>query len=174
MSPGKFEELKVVIIQYSQNFLADDQSPGLVKVQGHDFELELLPEAKPIRLRNRRIADAEVREMARVMTDDMLKTGVVSECYGSLYVANVVLVPKKSNDGRLKLRYAINYSALNKYLKPLAFDLPLVQDVLEDVGGCSIFTSLDLAAGYWQIPIREADSHVAAYEWPDGRLLQAK
>jgi hypothetical protein len=172
LSLEKLAELKSTIKQYSQHFLADDQSPGLLKVQGHDFELELLPEAKPIRLRNRRIADAEVREKAREMTDDMLKSGVVSECYGSLYVANVVLVPKKSNDGRLKLRYAINYSALNKYLKPLAFDLPLVQDVLEEVGGCSIFTSLDLAAGYWQIPIRESDRHIAAFVSPDGRLLQ--
>ena len=102
------------------------------------------------------------------MTDDMLQKGIVQEASGSAWCANVIIVPKKNG----KLRYAVNYNALNKCTVDLAWDLPLCQDVLDSMGGSTIFTTLDLAAGYWQIPISQEDRAKAAFVSPDGRVVE--
>ena len=102
------------------------------------------------------------------MTDDMLEKGIVQEASGSAWCANVIIVPKKNG----KLRYAVNYTALNKCTVDLAWDLPLCQDVLDSMGGSTVFTTLDLAAGYWQIPISQEDRAKAAFVSPDGRVVE--
>jgi len=37
--------------------------------------------------------------------------------------------------------------------------MPNIEDILDALGGNSIFTTLDLASGYWQVPIAEEDRH---------------
>ncbi len=43
---------------------------------------------------------------------------------------------------------SVNYSGLNKVSEDLAYDIPRVDDVLDSLGGCSYFTTLDLASGW--------------------------
>jgi len=40
--------------------------------------------------------------------------------------------------------------------------MPNIEDILDALGGNSIFTTLDLASGYWQVPIAEEDRHFTA------------
>lgn len=54
-----------------------------------------------------------------------------------------------------------------KYKKDY-YPLPRVEDQLDQLSGNTIFTSLDLAFGYYQIPIAEESRHKTAFETPDG------
>jgi len=46
--------------------------------------------------------------------------------------------------------------------------MPNIEDILDALGGNSIFTTLDLASGYWQVPIAEEDRHITAFRTQSG------
>ena len=41
-------------------------------------------------------------------------------------------------------------------------------DALDALHGTSLYTSLDLKSGYWQVPVAEADREKTAFVTPDG------
>ncbi|CAD5227230.1 unnamed protein product [Bursaphelenchus xylophilus] len=67
------------------------------------------------------------------------------------WVSPVVMVRKK--DGTL--RPCIDFRKLNAVTIPDRFPMPTIEDVLTSVGGCTWYSSLDLASGFWQIPLTE-------------------
>ena len=62
----------------------------------------------------------------------------------------------------------MDYRQLNTKLRNDVYPLPVINDVTDALGGATIFTHLDLASGYWQIPIAEKDRHKTAFILPNG------
>ena len=71
----------------------------------------------------------------------------------------VVLFRKK--DGTL--RFCVDYWALNAVTKPNVFPIPHIDDLLNQVGQCTIVSTLDLAAGYWQIKVHSDSQEETAF-----------
>ena len=46
--------------------------------------------------------------------------------------------------------------------------VPLIEDLIEKMGQHTIFSVIDMADGYHQVPIREQDRHLAAFCTPTG------
>eukprot|EP00731_Ephydatia_muelleri_P029883 Em0021g406a len=46
--------------------------------------------------------------------------------------------------------------------------LPRVDDTLDTLGGTKFFSTLDLASGYWQVEVEEADRQKTAFTTPEG------
>ena len=86
----QLELLKTHVRQYASYFLNDEESPNPVSAPGHEFKIDLQPGARPVRLRNRRIADPNIRAEAGRMTDDMLQKVIAQEASGSAWCANVI------------------------------------------------------------------------------------
>ncbi len=49
-----------------------------------------------------------------------------------------------------------------------SYPLPRLDDVIERLAGARYFSSLDLAGGFWQIPIREEDKQKTEFVTPEG------
>ncbi len=77
----------------------------------------------------------------------------------SAWAAGVVLATKK--DG--SVRFCVDYRRLNKITKRDVYPLPRIDDNLAALGRSQFFTALDLAAGYWQIPVAEKDKEKTAF-----------
>ena len=83
---------------------------------------------------------------------EMLQDGVLCPS-SSPWASPVTLVPKK--DG--SIRFCVDYRKLNSATEKDTYPLPLIQDIFDQVGGSAIYSTLDLKAGYWQLPVAEAD-----------------
>lgn len=82
----------------------------------------------------------------------------------SAYAAPICPVRKK--DGSIRL--CIDYRALNRVTKDTAFPVSHLFDAIESLAGARYFTSIDLAQGYFQIPVDEADKEKTAFRTRNG------
>ena len=57
--------------------------------------------------------------------------------------------PRCPKDG--SLRFCIDYHTLNSVSKTETFLLPRIDDLLDQLMNVKYFSTLDLAAGYWQV-----------------------
>jgi hypothetical protein len=90
--------------------------------------------------------------------DKMLKSGVIIPSK-SPWSSPVCLVTKK--DG--STRFCIDYRRLNTATKKDAFPLPRIDEALDSLNGASWFCTLDLATGYWQVPMDKQSQPKTAF-----------
>ena len=67
--------------------------------------------------------------------------------------APVLFAPNK--DGGLW--FCIDSRWLNKKMIRNRYPLPLLEEMMDRLGGARVFSKIDLKSGYWQVPIREED-----------------
>ena len=103
------------------------------------------PRKQPVR----RVPFAVRQEVAKQLRR-MQEDGVIQPS-SSPWASAIVLVRKK--DG--SLRICIDYHHLNSVTKSDTFPLPRIDDLLDQLGSAKYFTTLDLAAGYWQIRVAD-------------------
>ena len=77
----------------------------------------------------------------------------------SLWSFPIVVVDKKDGGHR----FCVDFRALNNITKPLAYPLPLIDDILALLGKATCFFTLDLRSGYWQVALDQADREKAAF-----------
>ena len=63
----------------------------------------------------------------------------------------------------------IDYRKLNEVTKKEVYAIPRIDDTLDGLSGAQYFTTLDLASGYFQIPMSEADKAKTAFITYDGQ-----
>ena len=98
----------------------------------------------------------------------MLQIGVI-EPSNSPWAAAVVLAPKK--DGTL--RFCLDYRSLNSVTKRDVYPLPRPDDLVQQLSGSTVFSSLDMKQGFWHVPVAPEDQEKTAFVTPDG-LYQFK
>jgi len=128
-----------------------------VVTHGIDTETE-----KPKRQPPRRLPihqRAEVKEHI----DQLLDNDVISPSC-SPWAAPIVAVRKPDSS----IRLCIDYRQLNAITKKDAFPLPRVDDAIDAMAGARYFSTLDLAAGYWQVELDEAAKAKSAFVTPFG------
>ena len=117
---------------------------------------------KPVNLPYRRIIPSQMAEVKNLL-QDLLDRNVIRKS-SSPYASPVVLVRKK--DGQLRL--CIDYRSLNSKTKRDAFPLPRIDETLESMGGAKVFSSLDLAHGYFQVTMHPNSVSKTAFRVPWG------
>jgi transposase InsO family protein len=137
-------EFKDVFAQHSTDY-------GLCNLPNCEHTIDIVPGAPPVRLPPHR-ATPPTREIIDKETQSMLQAGIIRPSDGQ-WTAPVVLVKKK--DG--KWRYAVDYRGVNNITIGDSYPLPKPEDCFDSLAGSVWYSSLDLQAGYWQIPIKEAD-----------------
>src|SRR5436190_19763325 len=77
----------------------------------------------------------------------------------SPWASPVVIVDKKDSTQR----FCVDYRGLNKITKIDRYPLPRIDELLETFRTANWFTTLDLASGYWQVEMNEADKEKTAF-----------
>jgi len=105
----------------------------------------------------------EEREEVREFVKEQLRKGYIRPSK-SPQTAPVFFVGKK--DG--KKRMVQDYQYLNEWTVKNNYPLPLISDVLENIGTKKVFTKMDLRWGYNNVRIKEGDEWKAAFTMLEG------
>ncbi len=83
---------------------------------------------------------------------EMLACGAIRPS-SSPYASGAVLVRK--SDG--SLRFCLDFRKINSKTIKDAYFLPRIEETIDNLQGATWFSSLDLQAGYWQVPMAGED-----------------
>lgn len=165
VTPRWRKPIRKLISQFSTIFAKNKYDVGTINL---DPPKIVLTSELPIAQRPYR---ASVKDNAEIkkQIDELLKADLIKPSC-SPYAAPITLVHKK--DEGSKNRLCIDYRRLNQVTKIDSEPIPRVDALLDQLSSAKIFSSCDLASGYWQVKLREADmeklaftSSYGLYEW---------
>lgn len=90
--------------------------------------------------------------------DEMLNDGIIRPS-SSPWASPVTLVPKRDST----TRFCVDYRRLNAITVKDTYPLPLIEDIFDQVAGSMVYSTLDLKAGYHQLPVAEPDIEKTAF-----------
>jgi Reverse transcriptase (RNA-dependent DNA polymerase)/RNase H-like domain found in reverse transcriptase/Integrase zinc binding domain/Chromo (CHRromatin Organisation MOdifier) domain/gag-polyprotein putative aspartyl protease len=146
-----------------------DALPGVSAIRDYGLNvpshtIPLLDNVHPPFIPGRRYSPVENEEI-QIQIKDLLEKKLIQPSY-SPYGAPVLFANKK--DGTLRM--CIDYRALNKLTVKNKYPIPRIDDLLDKLHGAKVFSSLDLLAGYHQIPMSSADKPKTAFNTPQGHF----
>ena len=143
-------QLKHILEGYKEVFCT---TPGMTDSTHHYIPTV----GNPVRVPLRRVP-AHYRSEVNQQIQTMLEEGIIVRSK-SPWMAPAVFVPKKSG----QLRICVDYRELNKRTTKDSYPLPLPDEVQDRLAGATIFSTLDLHSGYWQLPVNVADREKTAF-----------
>ena len=141
--------------------------PPLGCMTGPPVTIELTPEARPYHCMTARRVPAHLQDKVKAELDRMVDMGVISPVTSPTdWCAPMVTVTKPNG----KVRICVDLKHLNSSVKRSHFMLPTIEDTLSKLAGAKVFSSLDCASGFWQIPLDPASAHLTTFLTPFGRF----
>ena len=154
MSEREVETLKEFVSRFDSVFAVDDAELGRTEMAQHVIDTQ---GSLPIYQRARREPFALRSEVVR-MVKEMQDKGVVKPS-STPWSSPIVLV-RKSSGG---YRFCVDYRKLNGVTRKDGFPLPRIDDLIDRLGGSCIFSCLDAASGYWQVPVAPESRQKTAF-----------
>lgn len=161
------EELRSVgklVTKYSYQFFLPGDKFGMTNKATHKINLT---DDIPINIRQYR-QPPDYRQEIQRQVDELLAEDIIQHS-DSPYNFPVLLVPKKPGpDGKKKFRLVIDYRKLNEKTIVDAYPLPLISDILDQIGNAAYFSTLDMRSGFMQVPLDPKDRHKSAFSTQQG------
>lgn len=154
LDTDQLRRVRSLLQQYSSCFMSPTSKQGKTDIVEHQINTE---HNLPIRQRIRRVPFAQ-HEIIEKELDKMLDADVIEPSI-SPWASPVVLVTKK--DG--STRFCVDFRRLNHVTVKDSYPLPNIEDTFNAMSGARYFCALDLASGYWQIPMADADKPKTAF-----------
>jgi len=131
--------------------------------RANNFEHNIkLKNKNPIYKKQFRIPEAHQKALHNKI-DEWQKIGIIEPCF-SRYNSPIFIVPKK--DG--SFRFVLDYRALNENSLEDRYTMKDVGECIGEIGraGSTIFSTMDLTSGFWQLPLDAPSRPLTAFTCP--------
>ena len=142
LSNSQKSELKNVF-QKHENIFSD--VPGRTHLVSHTIRTKT---DTPVRQRIYRTPHA-LRDKIKKELDSMLDLGII-EPANSPYASPITVVVKP---GGKDIRICSDLRAINEICIFDPYEMPRIDDILDEVSGCKFISTLDLTKGFYQVPL---------------------
>lgn len=154
--------IRQICIQFPKQFYLEGDILGKTDIIHHS--IKLLPDAKTVHTRQYRIPHAH-KQILQEIIRDYERQGIIEKC-SSPYNSPAMIVGKRDeNDEKSKtdFRFVVDYKKLNETCETFLFPIPLIDDILDGLSGCKIFTTLDIKGAFHQITMDEGSRNYTAF-----------
>lgn len=156
-------EVEKLIEEYKYIF---DEPIALSPLRGHhDHRIPLIEGAIQVNQRSYCYAVHQKNEIDK-MVQEFLSAGTIQANYGP-YASLVVLVKKKDGSWRL----CVDYRGFNNTTMKDKFHIPLIDDLMDELGGSRIYSKIDLRDGYHQVCKYPPDVHKTVFKTHSGHYV---
>ncbi|OWY92095.1 reverse transcriptase, partial [Phytophthora megakarya] len=119
--------------------------------------------AKPIALRTRKVP-TRFREKVAGLIKGLLAAEIIR--HSTSPWASPIVIVRKSNG--VDIRLCIDYKLVNSLTRLMVYPMPLISDLLEDLDKALWYCSLDMASGFWVVPMTDRAREISAFITPFG------
>lgn len=107
-----------------------------------DHKIPLIDESKVVKVRPYQYPAVQKIEIEKLI-QEMLQAGIIRDS-NSPFASSMVMV--KKNDGSWRL--CVDYRQLNQLTIKDRFPIPIIEELLDELGQANFFSKLDLRSGY--------------------------
>ena len=154
------DALSTTLVAYADVFSSSKLDHGECSLR--PFEIKVLPGTHPMQSRPYRLNPVLSKQVDAIL-DSYLAAALIQHS-ASPWSSPLVCVPKKSGG----IRITVNYQTLNKVTEIPQIAIPRVDEVLDTLGGGSVFSVFDLFSGFTQLTIHPDTIPLAAFCTPNG------
>ena len=149
-----------LLAEYGDTISDDKFDLGKTSTVEHDI---VLKDNTPCYTKQFPIPEDHIR-MIKDSVAQWLRLGIVQQTK-SPFNSPIFCVKKKEGHG---LRVVLDYRRLNEQSMPDLYSIRCVEECIADIGKkrSTIFTSLDLTSGFWQMPLKEQARAYTAFTIP--------
>ena len=161
LTQGQCEEIRKILQARTHQFTSKEKPLGCVKSVYHRIQ----PVGPPFMMKVKALSPG-FRAVQKDAISKMLESGVLAPTV-SAWGTTTTFAAKKTQD----IRCCMNFCRLNK-MDTIRdnYPLPRAPQLLEKFEGKQFFTTLDCAAGYWNIQIHPEDRHYTAVICEEGHF----
>lgn len=159
LNPQEKKVLMRCISNYTDIFHLDGEFLTHTNVIKHSINTG---DAAPIHVKSYRFPEVHKDEVEKQI-NKMLNQNIIRPST-SPWSAPVWVVPKKLDaSGKQKWRIVIDYRRLNDVTVSEVYPLPLITDILDQLGHSKYFSTLDLASGFHQLCLESKDTEKTGF-----------
>ncbi|GKD71906.1 putative reverse transcriptase domain-containing protein [Tanacetum coccineum] len=151
------KRLKDILVVREFPELFPEDLPGLPPVRQVEFQINLIPRAKPVARAPYRLAPSKMQELSN-QHQELADRGFIRP--STLPWGAPVLFVKKKEES---FRMCIDYRELNKLIVKNRYPLPRIDDLFDQLQNSSVYSKIDLRSGYHQLRVRDEDIPKTAF-----------
>ena len=136
---------------------------GVGLARGFVHRIKAKSDIQPVQHKLRRLPFA-LREKVSAELDRMVKADIIEPVDASEWISPLVVVHKRNGN----IRLCVDLRSVNEAIVQDKYPLPHIEELLSELRGSTVFTTLDLTSAYHQLLLHEDSRYLTAFITHDG------